>query len=95
MGKYVESWIPAVCSKGFVASNFAGTSQIMKLFSFSTCLFSVFDQIVFSLCGCGAYELHTTLVALDLVAFLVWAILLLLFECGKWDCATKCTWMLC
>jgi hypothetical protein len=27
-----------------------------------------------SLCGCGALKLHTTLVALDLFAFVVWAV---------------------
>jgi hypothetical protein len=48
-----------------------------------------------SLCGCGANKLHTTLVALGLVAFLVWAVFGLLFECGERDCATQSTLLLC
>jgi hypothetical protein len=44
-----------------------------------------------SLCECEANKLHTTLWALDLVAFLVWAVFLLWFVCGQMDCSTQST----
>ena len=79
MGKYVGSWIFAVCNIGFVACNFC------RRFS---------DKV--SLCvDVVLIELHTTLGALDLVAFLVWAVFGLLFECGKRDYATHCALLLC
>jgi len=42
---------------------------VTTLFSVSTCLLSVLDCLCFLCVGVGRYELHTTLVALDLVAF--------------------------
>jgi hypothetical protein len=49
----------------------------------------------FFVCECGAPKLHTTLEALEWVAFLVWAVSLLWFVCGERVCVTQLTWMLC
>jgi len=58
MGKYVGSWIVAVCNKGLVASNFC------RRFS---------DKVSLCV-GVVLLNWHTTLVALGLFAFLVWVV---------------------